>query len=107
MEPQKLLDLIGNTPLMESVNLIKNKSKKLLLKLEGTIREVKDRAARNMMVSALEEIKKGDKLIEATSGNTGCIGYDCTAVRYRNRINTSRRFHQTHANHACLWLRWS
>jgi cysteine synthase B len=75
MEPQKLLDLIGNTPLMESVNLIKNKNIKLLLKLEGNNPggSLKDRAARNMMVSALErgDIKKGDKLIEATSGNTG------------------------------------
>jgi cysteine synthase B len=34
MEPKKLLDLIGNT-LVESVNLIKNKNIKLLLKLEG------------------------------------------------------------------------
>lgn len=75
MEPQKLLDLIGNTPLMESVNLIKNKKVKLLLKLEGNNPggSLKDRAASNMIVSALErgDIKKGDKLIEATSGNTG------------------------------------
>lgn len=75
MEPKKLLDLIGNTPLVESVNLIKNKNVKLLLKLEGNNPggSVKDRAAYNMIVSALErgDIKKGDKLIEATSGNTG------------------------------------
>lgn len=75
MSPQKLLDLIGNTPLVETVNLIKNKNVKLLLKLEGNNPggSVKDRPAYNMIVSALErgEIKKGDKLIEATSGNTG------------------------------------
>lgn len=75
MDPQKLLDLIGNTPLVETVNLIKNKNIKLLLKLEGNNPggSVKDRAAYNMIVSALErgDIKKGDKLIEATSGNTG------------------------------------
>jgi len=75
MEPQKLLDLIGNTPLVETVNLVKNKKVKLLLKLEGNNPggSVKDRAAYNMIVSALErgDIKKGDKLIEATSGNTG------------------------------------
>ncbi|PTT16451.1 cysteine synthase B, partial [Flavobacterium sp. HMWF030] len=35
MGPQKLLNLIGNTPLMETVNLVKNKNVKLLLKLEG------------------------------------------------------------------------
>jgi cysteine synthase B len=75
MKPQKLLDLIGNTPLVESVNLVKNKNVKLLLKLEGNNPggSVKDRAAYNMIASALKrgDIKKGDKLIEATSGNTG------------------------------------
>ena len=75
MDPQKILNLIGNTPLVETTNLIKNKNVKLLLKLEGNNPggSVKDRAAYNMIVSALErgDIKKGDKLIEATSGNTG------------------------------------
>jgi cysteine synthase B len=75
MSPKKLLDLIGNTPLMETTNLIANKNVKLLLKLEGNNPggSVKDRAAYNMIASAVErgDIKKGDKLIEATSGNTG------------------------------------
>jgi len=75
MKPQKLLDLIGNTPLVETTNLIQNPNVKLLLKLEGNNPggSVKDRAAYNMIKSALErgDIKKGDKLIEATSGNTG------------------------------------
>jgi cysteine synthase B len=75
MSPKKLLDLIGNTPLMETTNLVANKNVKLLLKLEGNNPggSVKDRAAYNMIASALErgDIKKGDKLIEATSGNTG------------------------------------
>jgi cysteine synthase B len=75
MEPQKLVNLIGNTPLVIATNLVKNKNVQLLLKLEGNNPggSVKDRAAYNMIVSALErgDIKKGDKLIEATSGNTG------------------------------------
>ena len=75
MKPKKLLELIGNTPLVETTNLIKNPNVKLLLKLEGNNPggSVKDRAAYNMIASALErgDIKKGDKLIEATSGNTG------------------------------------
>ena len=75
MQHKKLLDLIGNTPLVESVNLVKNPNVKLLLKLEGNNPggSVKDRAAYNMIASAIErgEIKIGDKLIEATSGNTG------------------------------------
>ncbi|MCG9793466.1 cysteine synthase CysM [Flavobacterium algicola] len=75
MKSQKLIDLIGNTPLVESVNLVKNKNVKLLLKLEGNNPggSVKDRAAYYMIKGAMDrgEIKKGDKLIEATSGNTG------------------------------------
>jgi len=75
MKSKKLIDLIGNTPLVETIGLVKNKNVKLLLKLEGNNPggSVKDRAALNMIVSALErgDIKKGDKLIEATSGNTG------------------------------------
>jgi cysteine synthase B len=75
MKPQKLLALIGNTPLVETSRLIQNPNVKLLLKMEGNNPggSVKDRAAYNMIASALErgDIKKGDKLIEATSGNTG------------------------------------
>jgi len=75
MEPKKLIELIGNTPLVISRNIIQNPNVKLLLKLEGNNPggSVKDRAAYNMIASAMErgEIKKGDKLIEATSGNTG------------------------------------
>jgi len=75
MKPQNILNLIGNTPLVESANLVANKNVKLLLKLEGNNPggSVKDRAAYNMIAAALErgDIKKGDKLIEATSGNTG------------------------------------
>ena len=75
MEPKKLVDLIGNTPLVETLNLVRNPNVKLLLKLEGNNPggSVKDRAAYNMIASAIErgEVKKGDKLIEATSGNTG------------------------------------
>ncbi|KDN55553.1 cysteine synthase CysM [Flavobacterium seoulense] len=75
MNPQKILSLIGNTPLVETTNLVQNKNVKLLLKLEGNNPggSVKDRAAYYMIKGALDrgEIKKGDKLIEATSGNTG------------------------------------
>ena len=75
MNAQDILKLIGNTPLVEARNLVKNKNVKLFLKMEGNNPggSVKDRPAYNMIVSALErgDIKKGDKLIEATSGNTG------------------------------------
>ncbi|WP_010135752.1 cysteine synthase CysM [Ochrovirga pacifica] len=71
----KLLEYIGNTPLVETSHLVKNPKVKLLLKLEGNNPggSVKDRAAYSMIKGALDrgEIKDGDKLIEATSGNTG------------------------------------
>jgi len=75
MQTKNILDLIGNTPLVKAENLIDNKNITLLLKLEGNNPggSVKDRPAFNMIKSALDrnEISKDDKLIEATSGNTG------------------------------------
>ena len=70
-----IIDLIGNTPLVELKRLNPNPDVKIYGKLEGNNPggSVKDRAALNMIRSAIErrEIKPGDKLIEATSGNTG------------------------------------
>lgn len=70
-----LLDLIGNTPLVESRVINTNPNVKLLFKLEGHNPggSVKDRAALNMIKSGLErgDFDKNSKLIEATSGNTG------------------------------------
>jgi cysteine synthase B len=72
---RSILDLIGNTPLVEAKTLVKNPNVKLYLKLEGQNPggSVKDRAAYNMIKSALErgDIDKSTKLIEPTSGNTG------------------------------------
>jgi len=70
-----LIDLIGNTPLVTSRALNTNTGVTLLFKLEGQNPggSVKDRAAYNMIISAMErgEITKTTPLIEATSGNTG------------------------------------
>lgn len=67
--------LIGNTPLVEYRNLHTNPKVKIYGKLEGNNPggSVKDRAAYGMINEALirGDIKKGDKLVEATSGNTG------------------------------------
>ena len=75
MENKYLFDFIGNTPLIKVQNLLAKEGVTLHLKLEGNnpAGSVKDRAAFNMISSALKrnEIKKGDYLIEATSGNTG------------------------------------
>lgn len=70
-----LLDLVGNTPLVELTKLHANPRVRILGKLEGNNPggSVKDRAAKNMIESAIArgDIKAGTKLIEATSGNTG------------------------------------
>ena len=75
MKTQHLFNIIGNTPLIEANNLVKNPNITLLLKLEGNNPggSVKDRAAYNMIKSALDrgDINNQTKLIEATSGNTG------------------------------------
>ncbi len=72
---KSILDLIGNTPLVESRILNTNPNVTLLFKLEGHNPggSVKDRAALNMIKSGLErgDFDKNSKLIEATSGNTG------------------------------------
>lgn len=70
-----IIDLVGNTPMVELKILNPNPHVSIFAKLEGNNPggSVKDRPALNMIRSALERgtIKPGDKLIEATSGNTG------------------------------------
>lgn len=70
-----LLDMVGNTPLVELNRINPNPKVKLYGKLEGNNPggSVKDRAAYGMIKGALDrgELKPGIKLIEATSGNTG------------------------------------
>ena len=70
-----LADLVGNTPLVKLQRMPGQTSNIILLKLEGNnpAGSVKDRAALAMITQAEArgEIKPGDTLIEATSGNTG------------------------------------
>lgn len=103
-----ILDLIGNTPLVESKVMNQNSNVKLFFKLEGHNPggSVKDRAALNMIKSGLErgDINKESKLIEATSGNTGIAlaliagiyGLDIELVMSENatkeRVQTMRAY---------------
>ena len=70
-----ILDLVGNTPLVELKKLNLNKNVTIYGKLEGNNPggSVKDRAAYGMIKGALDrgEITPGITLVEATSGNTG------------------------------------
>jgi cysteine synthase B len=66
---------IGNTPLAQLKRLVSPSMGQVFLKLEGNnpAGSVKDRPAYSMIKRAEErgDIKPGDTLIEATSGNTG------------------------------------
>ena len=68
-------DFVGNTPLVKLQRMAGETSNTILLKLEGNnpAGSVKDRAAYSMITraEARGDIKPGDTLIEATSGNTG------------------------------------
>jgi S-sulfo-L-cysteine synthase (O-acetyl-L-serine-dependent) len=68
-------DFVGKTPLVRLQRLNPNPSNHVLVKLEGNnpAGSVKDRPALSMIqrAEARGEIKPGDTLIEATSGNTG------------------------------------
>ncbi|HOY15452.1 MAG TPA: cysteine synthase CysM [Saprospiraceae bacterium] len=107
----KLIELIGNTPLVEIQYLNSNPNVKVYGKLEGNNPggSVKDRAAYGMISEALNrgDIKKGDKLVEATSGNTGIalamiaqlMGIDMTLIMPANstkeRVLTMEAFGAT------------
>lgn len=71
----KLHELIGNTRLVELTNITPKQQVKIFGKLEGDNPggSVKDRTAYGMIRGALDrgDIKRGDRLVEATSGNTG------------------------------------
>ena len=75
MDYPKIENFIGNTPLVKLQRLPGHTTNTILAKLEGNnpAGSVKDRAAFSMIsrAEARGDIKPGDTLIEATSGNTG------------------------------------
>ncbi len=70
-----ILDLVGNTPLVEITKVFSKPGVKIYGKLEGNNPggSVKDRAAYGMIKGALDrgDVQPGMRLLEATSGNTG------------------------------------
>lgn len=78
-------DFVGNTPLVALKRLPGQTSNRILVKLEGNnpAGSVKDRPALSMVRHAEErgEIRPGDTLIEATSGNTGIALAMAAAMR--------------------------
>lgn len=93
---------IGNTPLVRLQRITGESSNTILVKLEGNnpAGSVKDRPAMSMIQHAEQrgEIKPGDTLIEATSGNTGIALAMAAAIKgYRmilimpENMSTERR----------------
>jgi cysteine synthase B len=103
-----LQDYIGNTPLVTLQRLNAGVGNRISVKLEGNnpAGSVKDRPAYSMIkhAEARGEIKPGDSLVEATSGNTGIAlamvaamrGYHMTLIMPDNmsqeRVTTMRAF---------------
>jgi len=108
MAYRSLEDFVGNTPLVQLKRIPGNTSNVILAKLEGNnpAGSVKDRPALSMIrrAEARGDIRPGDTLIEATSGNTGIAlamaaamrGYKMVLVMPENqtleRIQTMRAY---------------
>ena len=92
-----VLNAIGNTPLIEIPSLSKLCGSKILLKCENLNPggSIKDRAARSMVLKAMEKgkLKKGMTIIEGTAGNTGiglaivgrALGFDVVIIMPNNQ----------------------
>ena len=100
---RSLLDLIGNTPLVELPRLTLNPNVQLYAKLEGQnpTGSIKDRVALAMIegAEARGELEPSRELLEPTSGNTGIAlalvaklkGYSLTCVMPENVTEERRR----------------
>jgi cysteine synthase B len=98
-----LLDLVGNTPLVELKRLTPKASVRIYAKLEGQnpTGSIKDRVAKAMIdaAEASGELEPGRELLEPTSGNTGISlaliaklkGYPLTCVMPANATEERRR----------------
>jgi cysteine synthase len=98
-----LLELVGNTPLVELRRLTPKPSVRLYAKLEGQnpTGSIKDRIAVSMIeaAEAAGELEPGRELLEPTSGNTGISlalvaklkGYPLTCVLPENATEERRR----------------
>ena len=85
MEFRTLEDYVGRTPLVRLKRIDAGRNNVILAKLEGNnpAGSVKDRPALSMVMraEARGQIKPGDTLIEATSGNTGIALAMAAAIR--------------------------
>ena len=100
---ENLLDLVGNTPLVELRRMSPPGGGRVVAKLEGQnpTGSIKDRVAKSMIeaAEAAGELEPGRELLEPTSGNTGISlalvaklkGYPLTCVLPENATEERRR----------------
>jgi cysteine synthase B len=86
-----MLDLVGNTPVVDISALSPNPAVRIVAKLEGQNPggSVKDRAAKGMILQAEADglITKGSVILESSSGNTGiALAMICKMRGYRLKI---------------------
>lgn len=91
MSAETVIDVVGATPLVRLEHLVPHNGSEVWVKLEGNnpAGSIKDRAARSMIEEAEKrgDIKPGDALVEATSGNTGIALAMIAALKgYRMKI---------------------
>ena len=97
MDSLDILNLIGNTPIIELKNYRKKKNlnSKIFAKLEGTnlFGSVKDRVALAMIENAEKNglLKDGYTIIEPTSGNTGIALAAIAAIKNYKIIITIKK----------------
>src|SRR5712691_4637886 len=106
---KSLLELIGNTPLVELTRLTPKEGVRIYAKLEGQnpTGSIKDRVAKSMIdaAEASGELQPGRELLEPTSGNTGISlaliaklkGYPLTCVMPENATEERKRLLELYA----------
>ena len=82
---ENVLDMIGNTPVVDVSVLSPNPRVRLLAKMESQnpFGSVKDRIAKNMIETAIKDgvLQPGQRLMEPSSGNTGIALAAIAAVK--------------------------
>lgn len=98
-----LMDFVGNTPLVRLCRMERGRNNTIFAKLEGNnpASSVKDRPVANMIrcAAARGDISPGDRLVEATSGNTGialamvaaALGYRMTLIMPANQTEERKQ----------------
>jgi len=94
---RRILDAIGNTPLVELGHLVPRDSARIIVKLESSnpTGSMKDRVARAMIEAAVADgrLRPGGTVVEYTGGSTGIsLGLICAALGYKAHFVTSDAF---------------